>query len=161
MYFRLLHGVHLEKGGKKYEAKWERNKDGALEYTSQPIVQSDNDLVKQFGTNKFQRMNDKEAIVILSEQQDEAVGQPDSKDSVPTAPVETEVAKAAKQGAVEITEPPGKNVTRHYPKAEKKGLAIYRKSNDAYLVHSSDGEAITELPITKIEMVKLIKEFSE
>jgi hypothetical protein len=161
MYFQLLHGMHLE-GVKRYSTKYEPNEQGIMQCTYQPVVQSDSDLVARFGTNKFRRLSDSEAqSLLLTDKDDNVVGEQNSKDSDPTTSVETDVAKAAKKGAVAVAEPPGKDVTSRFKNVQDTGLKIYRKSKDQYFVCSPDDELLTEDPITKADVEKLIDEWLE
>jgi hypothetical protein len=75
------------------------------------------------------------------------------------------VAEAVKEGAVAVLEPPGKDVTNRFPTATSKGLRIYRRAKNEYLVMSTKGEeyetCLTEEPITKGEVDKLVKEWTD
>lgn len=158
MFFRLLIGIHTEYG-KRYQAVITRDEKGAVTSVTQPIIESKNDLASLHGTDKFQRLSDKEAAFLLQEL---AVAEPGSTNPVPTATVESEVSKAAKQGAVSTLEPLGKDVTDKHPGAKNAGLVIYRKDKNAYLVTMLDGSLITAAgTITKVEVKKLIEQYSE
>ena len=64
MYFQLLRGIHLE-CGRRFEVKHERDDQGVRKCVSQPIVESQADLVAAFGSEKFRRVSDAEAKAIL------------------------------------------------------------------------------------------------
>jgi hypothetical protein len=162
MFFRLLHGIHTEKGT-KYEAKTERNAEGVLVYVSQPIVESKNDLVAHFGTNKFQRMSDKEASLLLAEHRQaagEEMGTPFVPPAAPATP-ESEVSKAAKEGTKEIAKPFGKDVTHKFPFVQKKtDLTVRFKRGEGYFVED-DGKIVTEVPLKREEVLAWVRAYKE
>lgn len=159
MFFRLLCGIHTE-FGKKYQVVLTKDEKGKITNTSQPVVESKNDLVRQFGPEKFQRLTDKEAAFLS---QESVVVEPGTTNPVPTTQPESEVAKATKQGATAILEPLGKDVTDKYPGAYDAGLRVFRKTKDAYLVTlAKNDELITAVgTITKSEVKNLIKQYLE
>lgn len=162
MYFQLTHGVHIDsKNGKTYRTEWERDDKGGLRYTKQPVVESDVNLAEAFGTDKFRRLTEAEAKDLLLADK-KASGRTAPTGKSPDVSAETEVSKSAKKGAVGIAEPPGKDVTNRYEGAVDAGLKIYRKAKDQYIVHTAkDDEPLTEDPITKKEVEKLIKDYLE
>jgi hypothetical protein len=159
MFFRLLSGIHTE-FGKKYQVIVTKNEQGKVTNISQPVVESKVDLVQKLGPEKFQRLTDKEAAFLL---QESVVDEPGSTNPVPTTPAESEVSKVAKEGAKDVLEPLGKDVTDKHPGAYDAGLRIFRKTKDAYLVTlAKNDELITAAgPITKDELKKLIKQYSD
>jgi hypothetical protein len=158
MFFRLLCGVHRELNT-VYEVKLSRDAKGALIPGHQPVVSSTRDLVAAFGSDKFQRLTDDEARILLRSEEvtEREVARAGGGDSA-----ETEVAVAAKQGAVAIAEPPGKDVTDKIDGASAVGLRVYRVKKDAYLVTDSQGDLVTAAgEITKRQLVELIKQYTE
>jgi len=173
MYFQLLHGVHLE-DEEKYEVVYKRDKQGVAQIESQPIFASESDLVANFGSDKFRLVPDAEAEAILGIKSKKVVGRKQKEAPDPATPKgdgdesetnnESEFDIAAKKGAEEIAKPPGKEVTERFDGAGFASLRIYRKGKGRYVVTSlQNGEDVflTEGPIKKAEVEKLIEEWSE
>lgn len=162
MYFRLKHGVHLE-NGKRYETVYERDDKGTVTGVTQPVLQSDADLVARFGADKFERLSEHDSAVqtILLTDEKSSGGATEEQAPDPATSVETVVEKAVKKGAVEIAEPPGKDVTNRFDGAKDTGLKIYRKKAGEYIVCSPDDKILTDEPISKTAVEKLIDEWSE
>ena len=139
MYFQLLHGIHTELG-KKYQTVMGRNEQGERVYLERPTVESKQDLVALFGTNKFRRLSDDEAKNLLSQKTDVSLGQATPTDASPKG----SVAEAAKQGAAGIAIPPGKDVTLKFPRARAMGLCIYYKEHKYKIVNDKDGKILSE-----------------
>lgn len=158
MYFRLLVGTHIEKG-KTFSVERERDDKGSVVSIKQPIVESSVDLVMAFGPTKFQRLTEAEARMLLSAAPEkDAVGQDEkSPDFDPTASSETEVAKAANQGAAEIAKPPGKDVTDIFPMAIAAGMKVFRKKKGEYLVFDPQGKPVNNVPVTKEAVVAVVE----
>ena len=159
MWFQLQQGIHVDaKNGKTYRVEVERDeKTGQSHITKRPLVQSDADLVVQFGPEKFRRVSDSEATVLLKETSGES-GLDDVDPDVSSS--KSDVAKAVEQGASEIAEPLGKEFTSKFEGAVDVGLKVYRKEKGKYLVYSDD-ELLTEEAITRSEVLKMIESYSE
>ena len=154
MYFQLLLGVHLE-GGKTYKVTFDRSDKGEIINYNQPIIKSDRDLVQAFGQDKFRRLSDQEAKVLIGE----ATGVGKDKNSSPVAPDETKVAKAAKAGPKEITEPPGIDVTDKFEEIEDDSVTVYFKRGKGYYVAYDEEVVSTDEPLKKAEVMPWIKKY--
>jgi len=137
MYFQLLHGIHTELG-KKYQTVMGRNEQGERIYLEQPVVESKQDLVALFGSNKFRRLTDKEAESLLPKA-DTTLGQTALTGACPK---ESAVAEAVKQGAVDIINLPGKDVTLKFTRARALGLHILYKDHK-YTITDKEGKVLT------------------
>lgn len=155
MYFQLLCGTHV-KNGKKFEVITERNKEtGEVLVLSQPIIESEKDMVAVFGANKFRRVYRQEMNDLLLK----AGGKAESTSSVPPA-TDTKVDEAVKQGAVGIAELPGVDVTDKFPEIseydEEGSLKVYFKRPKGYYI-TDDGNIVTDVPLKKDELLNWVK----
>jgi hypothetical protein len=166
MYFQLLRGMHRE-NGVDYKVAYEQNDQGVRHCVDQPVIESESDLVKNFGAEKFRRLSDNEAKAILRVDEETTIGDQESETTLDPLAPESDVTKAAKEGAAEIAEPIGKDVTDRFPGAKVAGLSVYKKpTNKAkrYVVTSLQNGAdmfLTEEPIKKVDVEKLIEQWSE
>jgi hypothetical protein len=163
MLFQLMHGVHTE-GGVTHRTKIERDKEtGAVHYTEQPVIETTKDLARMFGVDKFRPIGEREATLIRSKI-GEIEGAQDAVDSDPTTSVESEVAKAAKQGAVAIAEPPGKDVTEKFPEIQDETdiipLKVYFKRGEGYFVGDAN-EILTSVALKRSEVVAWVASYRE
>jgi hypothetical protein len=165
MFFELQHGRHLE-GGVQYATKYEPDDEGKMQCVERPIVESHTDLVERFGPEKFRRLADSEVQDHLKKlgRLPKKDGGSGKKDTTEDSQAKSDVAKAAEEGAKDVLEPPGKDVTDRFPGASSKGLKIFRRARNEYLVMSVDEEeetCLTEEPITKGRVEKLLKEWTD
>lgn len=159
MWFQLQQGIHVDaKNGKTYKVEVRRDEvTGHVDFENRPLIQSDADLVAQFGPEKFRRVSDSEATVLLKKTSGES-GLGDVNPDVSSS--KSDVAKAVEQGASEIAEPPGKEITPKFEGAVDVGLKVYRKEKGKYLVYSGN-KLLTEEAITRAEVLKMIESYSE
>lgn len=146
MYFRLLQGVHIEKG-RTYEAKGVRAEDGTVDYPNQPVVESDRDLVAAFGSTKFCRLSKGEAEMLLSKSEKAPPVEEDSDEE------KTKTAKKEK--------PLGKDWTDKFEGAKAAGLTIFRQTKNAYLVYFKEELLTAAGPISRKEANELVKQHLE
>jgi len=142
MYFQLLHGIHVE-GGKTYRVERLPGKQGELAQLRQPVIKSDKDLVGLFGSNKFKRVSDSEASVLLE------TGNPSERTILDeNASSEGSVSKAVRRGAKDILAPPGREVTEKFTSARDAAVRVFIK-NRKYVVTDVELNVLTETPLSK------------
>jgi hypothetical protein len=157
MFFQLLHGIHTELG-KKYQAVMDKNDKGERVYVSQPVVESKQDLVALFGSNKFRRLSDNEANLLLKTDDNQSPGQPVSPD---TSPGVSAVAEAAKQGAAGTAEFPGREVTHKFPRTRQMNMQVFYKDHK-YIITDLKGKILTtDGPLTRNQVNEFITEHLE
>lgn len=163
MFFQLLQGTHLE-GENVYKAEVKLDeKTGERKIISQPIVMANRDLVSAFGPEKFRRLSDDEADLLLKRAGITVAGKQSLNDSAPAtaAKEETEVEKAVKEGAVGIAEPPGNDVTNKFPELnEWPTINVYYKRGKGFFV-TENSNIITEIPLKRDEVHSWVKAYME
>ena len=154
MYFQLLAGSYAC-GNKKWNVEVERDGKGAVLSMKQPIVESNSDLLAAFGPEKFRQVTVEEAKSLRHLQNLQTVAQP-----APLPPELSLVEKAAMEGAKEIAEPPGVDVTSKYPEIQDDltPLKIYYKRGKGYYVMDG-GEIITQEPLKREDVVTWVESY--
>ena len=156
MYFVLLKGSHSE-FDKNFQVKTAPDGQGVPGIVTQPVVESTRDLVAAFGPEKFRRISNDEAKTLLPEAEKEAGRQDTAKDSDPTSSVQ----KAAEEGAAEIAEPPGVDVTEKFPElSEWPTVVVYFKRGVGYFI-ADKNKVITEKPIKRKDIVEWVRNYME
>jgi len=144
MYFQLLRGVHVERGGRTYQAVRETDKAGRIISEKLPVVESDTDLVRAFGPEKFRALAPDEARILL------AGGKaPEAAPSASGAPVEA--------GGTD------QDVTGRFPKAAAAGLSVTHLAAGGYIVADAEtGEALCDEPLkSRIKVHQFVKAYTE
>jgi len=156
-FFRLLQGQHQEPGRRNFAVTTQRDAKGAVIAVNQPIVQSDQNLVKLFGKGKFEAVSDpNESLLHVT-----AGG---GRATTPT-PTPSPVQQAATRGAVGISEPPnyGKDVTKRFPAAAQNGVAVFMKPGGKYTLVDVESEPeviiTADGPIAKSEVSDAIDKY--
>ena len=162
MYFVLLKGTHLEKQT-AYHVETEIV-EGKREIKSQPVVESERDLVAAFGSEKFREISKDEADLMLKK-----AGKQEKPNPVPAEPAKSDFAKAAEEGAVGIAEPPGIDVTHKFEKFARKWpkIAVFFKRGKGFYVVDARTQTpvcsgiVTEEPLKRDEVAKWVKAYME
>jgi len=144
MFFQLLHGIHTELG-KKFQVKVAK---GAEDVSQPVIVESEHNLVRMFGSDKFRPLTDEQASLLLKT--DKAPGEVDTSATSPGAsvkPVEKTVNSL------------GKDVTDKFLPALENNLKVYYK-NHRYMVTDSGGRVLTiDGPIQRAQVNTFAKRY--
>jgi len=176
MYFQLLHGSHKEKDFKVYQTVVAKRDDRGMALdTFRPVLISDSDLVRNFGSDKFREIS-KEEYDKLSKKRmpSKGVSQPPPKtnenEETPFF-VDEEleggaVAKAAEKGAEDIKPKSvlGKDVTSRYPDAEDLGVRVHahKKDKGRYIVVDNEtDEILTAEPLLRSEIEDYVNSYVE
>ncbi len=123
MRFELLRGIHQDEHGRTYIAP-RPGTDGPL-----PIVVSDRDLVACFGKERFRRLTDAdEGSAFMG---DMGAGNPTASAPISDTSMEPAEGEDDTYG----------DVTTQFPKAQKKGLRVYRNMDGKYVVASEAGRS--------------------
>ena len=156
MYFVLLRGTHVGLGNKVHHVEMETDAKGVRRIKSQPVVESERDLVVAFGPEKFREITKGEADHMLK-----TAGQQDEAIPTPAASAESEFAKAAKEGAVGIAEPPGVDVTHKFDElSEWPNITAYFKRGKGYFI-TDNSDIVTKEPLKRDEVVKWVQAYME
>ena len=146
MRFQLLVGKHQDVNGDNYEVGLVKDDDGKVISRKLPIIESDSDLVKIFGSNKFRKLSGSLPT--------DAPGL--SENIVPGA---SDLDKAAQQGAAGLKHG---DVTESFPKAKDAGLKVYRQEDGQYFVSDSkSNELLSEMLNSRIKVHTFVKQYTE
>lgn len=170
MYFQLLVGTHVE-GVDTYKVLLETDSEtGVRRVLYRPVVQSKKDLVSIFGPDKFRRVNQQEAEMMVSQYakyQKEAtttfIRKSVDEEVMPDKQEERkkEVAKAVAKGATAIAEPPGVDVKHKFSElSDYPTIDVYFKRGKGYFV-CENGEIRTAEPLKRDEVVGWVESFME
>lgn len=163
MYFVLLRGTHLGLGNKKYQVEMETNTNtGVRRIKSQPVVESERDLVAAFGPEKFREISKSEADFMLK-----TAGKQEKPNPVPAVSAKSNFVKAAEEGAVGIAEPPGVDVTHKFEKFARKWpkIAVFFKRGKGFYIVDARIQTpvcsgiVTEEPLRRDEVAKWVKAY--
>ena len=156
MHFELLQGMHSDINGKLFSTLI-YNDQGEVIGKRRPVIESESDLVKNFGTMKFRRITADEYNILLQADA-EALGE---TEETPSAPSDSAVSEAAKKGAAGLQHA---DVTESFPKAKAANLKVMKGSNAEYYV--LDGETNQQLSEegklkSKVQVHTFIKQYME
>jgi hypothetical protein len=123
MYFQLLRGRYQDAKGKTYQAVTVRDKKGAITEQDLPVIESNSDLVKNFGPEKFRRLSQSEIDLLLPD----TVREPEQQG--PTA---------QPSGSPGSQQPPtdalGQDVTKRFFAAKKAGFNVFQNAEGLYFI---------------------------
>ena len=154
MYFVLLKGTHLEKETAHHVEM--EIVEGKRRIKSQPVVESERDLVVAFGPDKFREISKDEADHMLK-----TAGKQGKTNPAPAELVADEFKKAAKAGAIGIAEPPGVDVTGKFEElSEWPKITAYFKRGKGYFI-TDNSDIVTKEPLKRDEVVKWVQAYME
>ena len=148
-FYRLLVGTHQEPGRRNFTVTQEKDDAGKVIAINQPIVPSDMDLVKMFGNEKFERVQ--EPVTRLLQAADAVVGVEDQVASTPTP-------SSPKPKGIH-----GRDVTQSFPAAVEHGLQVFLKPGGKHTVVVPDtGDIVTSAgPVKKSMVESIINDYME
>ena len=169
MFFELQHGIYQDAKKNVYQVTKVKNDKGEVVEIHKPIVESEIDLAKTFGSTKFKLISEQEAKRLQADQP-RASGETAEPSTSPDADIKTDVAVAVEEGSKDIAPPQaplnkpiGRDLTNNFPIAAKANMKVYYKPGTGYLVvDNATGDLLTtDEPLLKSEVGDFIKEYME
>lgn len=118
------------------------------------IVESDKDLVKKFGADKFELVQEAQPVVAPPSPA------PVSKPAPAVEPSAAKVVKEPQGGSDELAESSlGDNVTDEFPSAVAGGLLVFRKGASYFVTEADEPEkALNDTKLTQKKVAEFIAE---